>query len=108
GDLNIAHNEIDLKNPKSNHKNAGFCPEERAWMTKFLKAGYVDTFRHFTADPEHYTWWSYRPGIRERNVGWRIDYFLSDHDSRSRLKATTHQTHIMGSDHCPVSLQIKD
>jgi exodeoxyribonuclease-3 len=107
GDLNIAHNEIDLKNPKPNMKNAGFLPEERAWMTKFLKKGYVDGFRHFTQDPGHYTWWSYRPGIRERNIGWRLDYFLTDVDSKTRLKSMTHQTHVKGSDHCPVALEIK-
>ena len=107
GDLNIAHNEIDLKNPKTNTKNAGFLPQERAWMTRFLNKGYVDSFRHFTPDPDHYTWWSYRPGVRERNIGWRLDYFLSDADSKSRLKATKHQTTVMGSDHCPVSLEIK-
>lgn len=107
GDLNIAHNEIDLKNAKANRKNAGFLPEERAWMTKFLQAGYVDSFRHFSNEPGHYTWWSNRPGVRERNIGWRLDYFLSDEESRSRLKATVHQTSVMGSDHCPVSLTIK-
>ena len=107
GDLNIAHNEIDLRNPKSNMKNAGFLPEERAWMTKFIGHGYVDAFRHFSKEPGHYTWWSYRPGVRERNVGWRLDYFISDSDSRSRLKKMSHQTTVMGSDHCPVALEIK-
>ncbi|MBX3020057.1 MAG: exodeoxyribonuclease III [Bdellovibrionales bacterium] len=107
GDWNIAHTEIDLRNPKSNMKNAGFLPEERAWLTRFLKRGYVDAFRHFTPDPNHYTWWSYRPGVRERNVGWRLDYFLADEDSKTRLTASTHHTHVMGSDHCPVALEIK-
>ncbi|MGZ3723465.1 MAG: exodeoxyribonuclease III [Bdellovibrionales bacterium] len=107
GDLNIAHDEIDLKNPKTNTKNAGFLPEERAWMTKFLKAGYVDSFRHFSQDPGQYTWWSYRPGVRERNIGWRLDYFLSDEDSRSRFISTDHQSNVMGSEHCPVALKIK-
>nr|HMN69960.1 exodeoxyribonuclease III [Bdellovibrionales bacterium] len=106
-DWNIAHAEIDLKNPKSNKKNAGFLPEERAWMTRFLGAGYVDAFRHFVPDPGHYTWWSYRPGVREKNVGWRLDYFCVDEDSRSRLKSSLHQTKVMGSDHCPVYLEIK-
>jgi exodeoxyribonuclease-3 len=106
-DWNIAPEEIDLKNPKSNQKNAGFLPEERAWMAKFLKAGFVDGFRHFTPDPGHYTWWSYRPGVRERNVGWRLDYFLVDGGSKSRLRASQHQTSVRGSDHCPVSLEIQ-
>ncbi|MGE0528492.1 MAG: exodeoxyribonuclease III [Bdellovibrionales bacterium] len=107
GDFNIAHREIDLKNPKSNIKNAGFLPEERAWMTHFLDRGYVDTFRHFNSDPGHYTWWSYRPGVRARNIGWRLDYFLCDRDSADRLKSVVHQTQVMGSDHCPVVLNIK-
>jgi exodeoxyribonuclease-3 len=102
GDLNIAHNEIDLKNPKTNTKNAGFLPQERAWMTKFLGTGYVDTFRHFNDQPEHYTWWSYRPGVRARNIGWRLDYFLTDSDSTSRLRSSIHQTKVFGSDHCPI------
>jgi exodeoxyribonuclease-3 len=107
GDFNIAHTEIDLKNPKSNMKNAGFLPQERAWMSGFLDKGYVDCFRHFTADPGHYTWWSYRPGVRERNIGWRIDYFISDQAARARLKSAHHQHRIMGSDHCPIALEIK-
>lgn len=107
-DWNIAHKEIDLKNPKANEKNAGFLPEERAWMTSFLNEGYVDTFRHFNSDPGHYTWWSYRPGIRERNIGWRLDYFLTDEESQSRLKSAKNQTEVLGSDHCPVVLEIKD
>ncbi len=108
GDFNIAHTEIDLKNPKTNQKNAGFLPEERSWMTKFLSSGYVDAFRHFIKDPGHYTWWSYRPGVRARNIGWRIDYFSVDEASRSRLKEAHHQTQVMGSDHCPIMLKIKD
>jgi exodeoxyribonuclease-3 len=107
GDFNIAHQEIDLKNPKSNMKNAGFLPEERAWMSQFLKKDYVDTFRHFTNDPGHYTWWSYRPGVRERNIGWRLDYFVADADSKKRLKSSAHLPHVLGSDHCPVTIQIK-
>lgn len=107
GDWNIAHTEIDLCNPKSNKKNAGFLPEERAWMTKLLKKDYVDAFRHFTPDPGHYTWWSNRPGVRERNVGWRLDYFVCDADSKTRLRSSNHLTQVMGSDHCPVSLEIK-
>jgi len=107
-DWNIAHTEIDLRNPKSNKKNAGFLPEERAWLTKFLANGYVDTFRHFEKGPDHYTWWSNRPGVRERNVGWRLDYFLCDQDSTKRLKAARNQPDIHGSDHCPVSVEIRD
>jgi exodeoxyribonuclease-3 len=107
GDLNIAHNEIDLKNPKSNVKNAGFLPEERAWMTQFLDGGYIDAFRHFEKGPGHYTWWSYRPGVREKNVGWRIDYFCVNREHEDRLKSMVHQPHVMGSDHCPVALKLK-
>jgi exodeoxyribonuclease-3 len=106
-DWNIAHTEIDLKNPKPNRNNAGFLPQEREWMTRFLANGFVDGFRHFTPDPGHYTWWSYRPGVREKNIGWRLDYFLIDRESTSRLKASQHQTAVMGSDHCPVTLEIK-
>lgn len=108
GDLNIAHKEIDLKNPKSNVKNAGFLPEERAWMTQFLASGYVDGFREFNPEPNHYTWWSYRPGLREKNIGWRIDYFLINQESRDLLKAVTHQPQVLGSDHCPVALELKE
>lgn len=106
-DWNIAHTEIDLKNPKSNQKNAGFLPEERAWLTGFLKKGYIDTFRHLNPEPGHYTWWSYRPGVREKNVGWRLDYFLLDQDSKKRLKSAHHQPEVMGSDHCPVRVEIR-
>jgi exodeoxyribonuclease-3 len=76
-------------------------------MTRFLAQGYVDAFRHFTPDPGHYTWWSYRPGVRAKNVGWRLDYFLADAESKSRLKEATHLHKVMGSDHCPVTLTIK-
>jgi exodeoxyribonuclease III len=108
GDFNIAHKEIDLKNPKSNKDNAGFLPEERAWMDRFTSKGYVDTFRHFTSDPNHYTWWSYRPGVREKNVGWRIDYFCANEEMKDRLKRTVHQNEVRGSDHCPVLLELRD
>jgi exodeoxyribonuclease-3 len=108
GDLNIAHNEIDLKNPKSNKKNAGFLPEERAWMDHFVtEMGWVDAFRHFEKGPDHYTWWSYRPGVREKNVGWRLDYFLVNPESAGRLKKTQHLPDVMGSDHCPVRLTLR-
>lgn len=106
-DWNIAHQEIDLKNPKSNQKNAGFLPEERAWMSMFLESGYLDAFRRFEPQGGHYTWWSYRPGVREKNVGWRLDYFLVNDEFKDRLKASFHRTQIFGSDHCPVGLEIK-
>jgi exodeoxyribonuclease III len=108
GDFNIAHKEIDLRNPKSNKDNAGFLPEERAWMDQFLEKGWVDTFRHFNKDPGHYTWWSYRPGVREKNVGWRIDYFCANEEFKDRLKKSVIQCEIKGSDHCPILLETRD
>ena len=107
GDFNIAHEEIDLRNPKTNHKNAGFLPEERAWMSQFLKTGYVDAFRKFTPDPDHYTWWSYRPGVREKNIGWRLDYHVVNQELADRLKRAEIHPLVRGSDHCPVLLEIK-
>lgn len=106
GDLNVAHEEIDLKNPNSNHNNPGFSDEERAQFTKFLEAGFVDTFRYLYPDKEQYSWWSYRMKARERNVGWRIDYFVvSDRIAKDIDEALIHDD-IFGSDHCPVSLDI--
>lgn len=107
GDFNIAHRAIDLKNPKANEKNAGFLPEERAWMDEFLGKGYVDTFRKFTPDPEHYTWWSYRPGVRERNVGWRLDYWVVNEEHSDRVKSSVIQPTVYGSDHCPVAIEFR-
>lgn len=107
GDFNIAHKEIDLKNPKTNLKNAGFLPEERSWMEELLTNGYVDTFREFEKEGGHYTWWSYRPGVREKNIGWRLDYFVSNEEHRDRLKAASHLCDVKGSDHCPVLLTLK-
>ena len=107
GDFNIAHREIDLRNPKTNMDNAGFLPEERAWMDRFLSAGYTDAFRHFTPDPYHYTWWSYRPGVRDKNIGWRLDYHVINSESKDRLKYSEHQCKVKGSDHCPVLLELK-
>ena len=108
GDLNIAHKEIDLKNPKSNAKTAGFLPEERAWMTNLTeKLGWVDTFREFEKKGDHYTWWSYRPGVREKNVGWRLDYFLTNPESKDLVKRAQHCPEVFGSDHCPVRLTLK-
>lgn len=107
GDYNIAHKEIDLKNPKTNQKNAGFLPEEREWMSHFLKSGYFDGLRHFSDEPEQYTWWSYRPGVRERNIGWRLDYFCSNDEFSDRYKGVRHLPEVMGSDHCPIELVLK-
>lgn len=107
GDFNIAHREIDLRNPKANVNNAGFLPEERAWMDGFLASGYVDTFRRFTPDPGHYTWWSYRPGVRERNIGWRLDYWVTDEVFADRVKTSAIQPDVWGSDHCPVEIVLK-
>ena len=109
GDLNVAHNEIDLKNPKTNRKNAGFSDEERGKMTELLESGFIDTFRYFYPDAEgEYSWWSYRFKAREKNAGWRIDYFIvSDAMEESLESAKIHQE-IFGSDHCPVELVIKD
>ncbi len=107
GDLNVAHKEIDLKNPKSNRKNAGFTDEERGKMTELLGTGFVDTFRHFYPDKEDaYTWWSYMGGARDRNVGWRIDYFVVSEALKPSLKNAEIHCHVMGSDHCPVVLEI--
>jgi len=107
GDFNIAHQEIDLRNPKSNENNAGFLPEERNWMGKFLGEGFVDGFRNFIKDPHHYTWWSYRPGVRQKNIGWRLDYFVVNQEFQPRLQWVNHQPLIQGSDHCPVACQVK-
>ena len=106
GDFNIAHKEIDLKNPKSNTDNAGFLPEERAWMDQFIADGWVDTFRKFEKGGDHYTWWSYRPGVREKNIGWRLDYFFSNPEFESRVTSVEHRPSVMGSDHCPVVLKL--
>lgn len=108
GDLNVAHQEIDLKNPKSNHKNAGFTDEERSKMTAFLDSGFTDTFRYFYPDLEGvYSWWSYMFHARENNAGWRIDYFLTSKRLDSRLTSSVIHTDVLGSDHCPVELTIE-
>jgi exodeoxyribonuclease-3 len=107
GDLNVAHTEIDLANPKANVKNHGFTPEERAGFSAFVKAGFVDTFREFEKGGGHYTWWSQMSGARARNVGWRIDYFLMSASLRPRLKRASILPHITGSDHCPVVIELK-
>ncbi|MBR4718645.1 MAG: exodeoxyribonuclease III [Lachnospiraceae bacterium] len=105
GDLNVAHKEIDLKNPKTNHHNAGFTDEERGKMTELLDAGFIDTFRYFYPDKtDIYSWWSYRFKAREKNTGWRIDYFIVSDDFKDRIKDAVIHTGIYGSDHCPVEL----
>lgn len=106
GDYNIAHHAIDLANPKQNEDNAGFLPEERNWLDRFLKRGWVDCFRHLCHEPGHYTWWSQRAGVRARNVGWRIDYFCTDADLLPKLVRADHQPQVMGSDHCPIRLEL--
>ncbi len=108
GDLNVAHKEIDLKNPKTNHKNAGFTDEERAKMTRVLGSGYIDTFRYFYPDQtDIYSWWSYRFHAREKNAGWRIDYFIVSERLKDRLADAKILTDVMGSDHCPVELDLR-
>ena len=107
GDLNVAHKEIDIKNPKTNRKNAGFTDEERGKMTELLKAGFIDTFRYLYPDKKDaYTWWSYFRNAREKNVGWRIDYFIVSERLKDRLKDSQIHPDIIGSDHCPVMLEI--
>ena len=98
---------IDLKNPKPNEKNSGFLPKERAWMDKFIGHGYIDTFREFCQDPDHYTWWSYRSDVRKRNIGWRIDYFFVTEDLMKKVENSRIYPEVMGSDHCPIGLNIK-
>ncbi len=107
GDLNVAHKEIDLKNPKTNRKNAGFTDEERGKFTELLNAGFVDTYRHFYPEQEGvYSWWSYRFHAREKNSGWRIDYFLVSQQLEDKLQGAKIHTDIFGSDHCPVEVEI--
>ncbi len=108
GDLNVAHKEIDLKNPKNNRNNAGFSDEEREKFDELLKSGFIDTYRYFYPDKEGaYSWWSYRFNARANNAGWRIDYFLVSKDFEDRLVDANIHTQIEGSDHCPVELIIK-
>ena len=109
GDLNVAHKEIDLKNPKTNRKNAGFTDEEREKFSKLLDEGFIDTFRYFYPEQENiYSWWSYRFKAREKNAGWRIDYFCVSKALKERLVDASILTDILGSDHCPVLLEIKE
>jgi exodeoxyribonuclease-3 len=107
GDYNIAHQSLDLANPKANEGNAGYLPEERAWMTRFLSQGFRDPFRERHADNGHYTWWSYRSGVREKNIGWRIDYHCINDALADRVQTVAHLPHILGSDHCPILLELR-
>ena len=107
GDLNVAHEEIDLKNPKTNRKNAGFTDEEREKFTTLLNAGFTDTFRYLHPEQVTYSWWSYRFKAREKNAGWRIDYFLVSNRRRDMIEKADIHTEIFGSDHCPVELVVK-
>ena len=107
GDMNVAHEEIDLKNPKTNHKSAGFSDEERESFTKLLESGFTDSFRHLYPETVTYSWWSYRMKARERNTGWRIDYFLVSDRLMPQVADSRIHTTIMGSDHCPIELEIK-
>ena len=108
GDLNVAHKEIDLKNPKTNRKNAGFTDEERGKFTDLLNAGYIDTWRYFYPDTEGiYSWWSYRFKAREKNAGWRIDYFITSKRINDKLQIAAIHTDVLGSDHCPVEVDIE-
>ena len=106
GDLNVAHEEIDLKNPKTNRKNAGFTDEERAKMTRLLSNGFIDSFRQLYPEQVTYSWWSYRFRAREKNAGWRIDYFIVSERLLQRIKDAKIHTEILGSDHCPVELEL--
>ena len=106
GDLNVAHEEIDLKNPKTNHMSAGFTDQERSKMTELLNAGFIDTYRYLYPEKIEYSWWSYMRNAREKNVGWRIDYFIVSKDIKDKIKDAKIHTEIMGSDHCPVELDI--
>jgi len=109
GDFNTAHQEIDLANPKSNQKTTGFLPIERDWMTQFIASGFYDNFRHFHPHKKDaYTWWTYRGDCRERNIGWRIDYFFTDENGLALVKDCKIHPEILGSDHCPVELKLKE
>ena len=107
GDLNVAHEEIDIKNPNTNHHSAGFTDEERNKMTELLNSGYIDTFRYFNKDTIKYTWWSYMFKSRERNAGWRIDYFIVSESLKERIKESLIYSDILGSDHCPIGLEME-
>ena len=107
GDINTAHTEIDLARPKENEKVSGFLPEERAWIDKFISHGYYDTFRLFNNEGENYTWWDYKTRARERNIGWRIDYFFVSGNLKKSIKSAFILSDVMGSDHCPIGIDIE-
>ena len=107
GDLNVAHKEIDLAHPESNRRNPGFSDEERTGFDNLVEQGFVDTFRQFNQKPRQYTWWSYRTGARQRNVGWRIDYWLTSACLRAKVKSSTIMSEVLGSDHCPIHIELK-
>lgn len=106
GDLNVAHREIDIARPKENERTAGFTIEERQGFDRIVEAGFIDTFREFNQEPDQYTWWSYRARAREKNIGWRIDYFLISPELRPRLKKAWIMPEVYGSDHCPVGIEL--
>ncbi len=106
GDFNTAHKEIDLSRPRENSKVSGFLPQERAWMDEFVDHGYSDTLRMFNQEPDQYTWWDLKTRARERNVGWRIDYFFVSDDMRDRVRSSTIMADVMGSDHCPICIEL--
>lgn len=106
GDFNTAHNEIDLKNPKANEKNTGFLPEERVWIDRYLEHGFIDAYRSLYPKEESYTWWTYRFSARQKNIGWRLDYFLVTRGIMQRTKDVVIHSEVMGSDHCPVTIII--
>lgn len=107
GDYNICHRPIDIHNPKSNANSSGFLPEEREWMEQFIQSGFIDTFRYFNSEPHNYTWWSFRAGARQKNLGWRIDYNLISKELEPRLKRAAILSEAKHSDHCPVLLELK-
>jgi exodeoxyribonuclease-3 len=107
GDVNTAHQEIDLARPKANRKVSGFLPQERAWIDRLLEHGFIDTFRVFNEKPGNYTWWDYKTRARERDVGWRLDYFFISNDLKTHLISACIMKHVMGSDHCPVGIDLK-
>jgi exodeoxyribonuclease-3 len=106
GDVNICHREIDIHNPKSNANSSGFLPAERAWVGKFIDSGFIDCFRHKVADPHQYTWWSYRAGARQKNMGWRIDYIFACHKLESKIMNAQIHSDVFMSDHCPVTVHV--